>query len=378
MPTLLKKIWTMGPDEKYLLYSEPWLFLFDIESQAYIEPPIRNNHFIVDVAWHRDSQLFATAHLDEVRIWDVNTQEPTAILARPYFTNLVDHIKWSSDGQYWGYTTTRVLGAFAEVRSTMLTVVNMNDDSFAFYAPNYSEWDVLDNRLIVANMSGMQIWELQTQELLRQEYFQFEYINIGNKIVDINSEKIVVVDDTIRLFDSFTGDITNHFYFSNAQAVHLRPQSDMLLIDTPTMLHLVDIDNQAILFELAHERIRNSPQIWWHPSGDYVAVLFRTLTIWHVSEDGTEWTQLQNLSVNDPLTNLTWHPTEPQIALVSGHSLRIYNVITSSIHQQIELPLQGGVRGVTSLAWSPDGSQIAMSFDREPALFMLSLVQPKH
>nr|WP_261360760.1 protein kinase [Aeoliella straminimaris] len=302
-----------------------WYYLF-----SHCHPEVMrlfNPAKLVFASWSPDGELIATAGM----IWKPDTGECVRAFT-PSF-NLWEANAWSPDSQTlaWGQSS---------------------DDG------------------------GIYLWDRQTDELreLRENngasVWALDFNHDGTRLASGS------LDDTIRIWDPFTGEIVRRYSVdAHVTDTAWSPDGKLLAAGARHHLYIWDVESGEEVLHTTEDDYPNRMRLSWNPNGKRLAV--NTSARWYVLSRGDGWKKtaeqphrFEDLSLSEQ-SDVAWNPTDNRLAIGNRSTVSIWDASGSEKLQT----LSGHVGVVNSVAWSPDGNRLVTTDDRRE-LRVWDLTQP--
>lgn len=379
--------WEFSPD-RTLILSAPFysnvVRLFDADNLSVLHEFDTEANRVIDLSWSPDSRKFATAHTDEVQVWDVETgQQITRNLE--HIANIWNgSLTWSSDGNLVAFSSS-IPGTTHTYNQSNVRVWDVNKGQSIFsisghiFFVNTLSWNFDGSSLLMsAGGNWAKVWDGENGNLIQTLVDTPD--GSGYPVIDADWDgsnvaavlQYVNQEATVFIYDVTTSEEIRHFAASDANRIAWRPNSKMFVTGQPNAWTLWDGETGRSLARKAFSETTVSPQLLWSPQGDQLAVIGTQLHIWQVSSDGTEIYESQSFDLTTSFA-ASWHPSGRFIAVGVGTEIQTVNASTGEIVMRIATPFlsrNADMSHVSAVAWSPDGTQLASFTDYTPYLYI--------
>nr|MDT0656634.1 pentapeptide repeat-containing protein [Micromonospora sp. DSM 115978] len=318
---------------------------------------------VTDAAWHPAGHLLAVAHGNRVEIWDVGSAgQSTLVLALAGHGGIVRSVAWSPDGIRLATAgdddTARTWDPEAGTEVAVLT---------GHYGPvNAVTWSPDGTRLATASADGtVLIWDSTTAAVVATLVGHAGPVTALAWSPDLWCIATGGEDHTVRLWDPTTGTetaiLTDHR--GTVRSLAWSPDSMWLAsADAEKALHFRRRDTGAVAYSRTHSEISS---VAWSPDATQLATAHAagTASLWNIVAPDDDGSKPDVPRTDRPLPVLVVtgpsHWSILQATTNSGKAADPADVEASATLPGSIGSLTGHASNVTSVAWSPGGTQIA-------------------
>ncbi|KAJ7611212.1 hypothetical protein FB45DRAFT_1065901 [Roridomyces roridus] len=330
------------------------------------EPLSEHNVTVNSISFSADGRFLASGAGDTIlRVWDFNTLDPVAAMVQDD-QNQITSISWSSNGDWIVSGSTQGTLYLWDARSGELiwgpTQGHTIDINHVCFSPNSAQiatgsddktvcvWDATDGKLVLGPLTGHQ------DTVISVDYSRPD------------GARIVSGSDDIRIWDAGTGDlIAGPYKIPDAKVgdVHFQPNNSDRIVSCSDdgILRMWNSQNGTVLFQIPG----NSPgfSINFSLDGSFFTAAAQgdTLGVWDASSGQPLRDPFSGHS--NMIASVCCSPTSDSARITSGsadNTVRVWGIHDQldQLHDQLDrLELYGHTSAVTSVQFSPTGSQVA-------------------
>lgn len=327
-----------------------WIYTSEFEDVAHFS----TSAGVGDMEWSPDGQKVAAGNLDGMlQIWDVEQKQLEASI--PAFSWRLDEIAWSPDSTMIatvGSSGSGSMKIWDTADNSLLAEITEN-------VPQALEWSPDSAKLAGSGYDGLAFWNMQTWTLLANIPTYSDIRSLywrDHEFVIANGDAIIRLDD-----ENFQPISLSTPPLLGRATVFSSDGNFIATTAAPDSLYLGDLESDEwVEIPVAHDGLLVQSADWSPESRFLVTSTRLDLRIW----DAQTHKLLRVNDLHSYLYNGSWSPDGQTIAAME-HDGNIMRLLTMWDAANGTLEYSALVLFDTPfpLEWSPDGSQLAISYD---------------
>jgi WD40 repeat protein len=342
-----------------------------------IDPPSGNlrYHDFADIKWSGDGSNIAFYH----SWYDEDSKTATAqfivmeassesILGTLNVTTTTTiDFQWSPDG-------TRIVFVYYQGNLTLYDpkLQDLGSAQGAFYGIESMSWSNSKDDVCIITSSRIRVVDTDS---LEYSYIPEYYIwGVNGVSWSPYGDRIALCDDVydmnkkeregrIRILDSRTGFELKKYHASTyIRSVDWNPNEDSIAYCISNQTIIINAENGEVLSIFNHSRGELVLEVLWSPSGKMVASrTYYDYSTWIWNVENKE--HVLTLNHTGHISSITWSPDGTQIATSSNGMIKLWNASSGDLLRTLFINITGPrIDDIYDIDWSPDGDLIACSY----------------